>query len=204
MYKTSDLATRLVEAMGDMTTAEFAGRVGLSQQAISSYRTGARHPKAPTIEIMARELGVSVPWLMGYDSEKKQTASPLVVLNRVPVITNVIANEPFFATQHIVSHIAVPDNWKTDFLFRMGDNSLSTEGITKGDLLCCSFGQAKNGSLAICSIDDEPASVWHVSYHKNAIVLNRGIRPTHTMILEGEECSRVKIHGACSKIIAEL
>lgn len=36
MYKTSDLATRLVEAMGDMTTADFAGRVGLSQQAISS------------------------------------------------------------------------------------------------------------------------------------------------------------------------
>ena len=51
------------------TASHIATDLGLSKQAISTWQTGLRAPKRPTIETIARYFNVDIAWLMGYDTE---------------------------------------------------------------------------------------------------------------------------------------
>ena len=51
------------------SAAHVASDLGLSKQAISTWQTGLRAPKRPTIETIARYFHVDIAWLMGYDTE---------------------------------------------------------------------------------------------------------------------------------------
>lgn len=66
----SDFKTRLREALANTQANVLAQNIGLSKQAISMYTSGKRQPKRPTIEAIARELGINPLWLMGYDVPK--------------------------------------------------------------------------------------------------------------------------------------
>lgn len=49
----------------DGSDTAFADMLGVSKQAISAWKTGARSPKKPTIRAIADYFGVGIPWLMG-------------------------------------------------------------------------------------------------------------------------------------------
>lgn len=57
----------------DKTTTELAKELHVSNQTISAWKTGARSPKEPMIIGIAKHFGVSVEWLMGFDSQKETT-----------------------------------------------------------------------------------------------------------------------------------
>jgi transcriptional regulator with XRE-family HTH domain len=65
----SELKDRLKEALyiRGMTAAELARQSGLDKGSISNYLKGKFIPKQNAIASMARALGVSPAWLMGYD-----------------------------------------------------------------------------------------------------------------------------------------
>ena len=73
MELSSTLPARLTERMDELeiTATELAAQVGISKQAISSYCTGVRSPKKPTVESLSRALKVNPLWLLGYDVSKE-------------------------------------------------------------------------------------------------------------------------------------
>ena len=46
---------------------DIAKGLQVSKQTISAWRSGARSPKAPTVEAIARFFDVNIDWLMGLD-----------------------------------------------------------------------------------------------------------------------------------------
>lgn len=66
--KFSDRLNYLI-AKSEKTASQFAHDLGLSKQAISTWQTGLREPRRPTLETIARYFNVDIAWLMGYDTE---------------------------------------------------------------------------------------------------------------------------------------
>ena len=58
--------TQLVDEYGG-TIPDLANALRVSKQTISAWKSGARSPKQPTVEHVARFFDVSIPWLMGLD-----------------------------------------------------------------------------------------------------------------------------------------
>ena len=63
--------TQLVEESGK-SLLQLSKELHISNQALSSWRTGVRSPKEPTIIAVANYFHVNVEWLMGFDVVKKQ------------------------------------------------------------------------------------------------------------------------------------
>lgn len=50
--------------------SSIARALGVSRQALSSWRTGDRSPKKPMLIKICDEFNVSIEWLMGFDVER--------------------------------------------------------------------------------------------------------------------------------------
>ncbi len=55
-----------LEAKG-ISPAELSRRIGVAEGTISNYRKGVYEPKQKRLQLIAKVLGVSVPFLLGYD-----------------------------------------------------------------------------------------------------------------------------------------
>lgn len=79
---------RLQEAMGGMSMADLAERLGCARSNISMYLSGQRNPTKMTIQLMAICLNVNPAWLMGLDVPKylerksAETSTPSTPLDR--------------------------------------------------------------------------------------------------------------------------
>ena len=71
--------SQLVEESGK-SLVQLSKELHVSNQALSSWRTGIRSPKEPTIIAVADYFNVNVQWLMGFDVVKKA--------NRYVIISN--------------------------------------------------------------------------------------------------------------------
>ena len=65
------IASRMTEVMDrkDIKPIELSRRTGIPKGSISQYMSGYAAPKADRISLIARALGVSEAWLLGYDVE---------------------------------------------------------------------------------------------------------------------------------------
>lgn len=62
--------SQLVEESGK-SLLKLSKELHVSNQALSTWRTGVRSPKPPTIMAVADYFGVNFEWLMGFDVVKK-------------------------------------------------------------------------------------------------------------------------------------
>ena len=60
---------RLGELMGDMTTTEFAEKVGLTRQTMGFYLNGDRIPDSFTLAQICKECNVSADWMIGLTND---------------------------------------------------------------------------------------------------------------------------------------
>ena len=66
---------RLVDEYRGSAT-DLAKGLQVSKQTISAWRSGARSPKTPMVEAIARFFDVSIPWLMGLDCPRGRFSEP--------------------------------------------------------------------------------------------------------------------------------
>ena len=71
--------SQLVDESGK-SLVQLSKEIHMSNQALSTWRTGQRTPKEPTIIALANYFNVNVAWLMGFDVIKKA--------NRYVIISN--------------------------------------------------------------------------------------------------------------------
>ena len=62
MYTTNTRIKKLRKAL-DLTQAEFASRIGSTQNAVTGYETGRRNPSSSVINNICKEFHVSEEWL---------------------------------------------------------------------------------------------------------------------------------------------
>ena len=75
--------SRLKQAMElrDISISELARLCGMPKSSISRYLRGMIIPKPKSIKCMARVLGVSPVWLLGYPADMVEQSSPVKALS---------------------------------------------------------------------------------------------------------------------------
>lgn len=68
MYKDDSFTARLNKLFDDdpRTDSAIADALGVSKQALSGWRSGARFPKSKTVKAIAEMFNVTTDWLYGY------------------------------------------------------------------------------------------------------------------------------------------
>lgn len=81
---------RLNELLGDMSTTEFAEKVGLSRQTMGFYLNGDRIPDAETLLRICEKCNISSDWLLGITNDRNRQPCAVDELGLSPKIIDTI------------------------------------------------------------------------------------------------------------------
>ena len=164
--KVATFARRLREGLDvrGMTQAELAKRSGISKSSISRYIKGDWEGKQSAVYELAKALGVTEAWLMGYDVPMESDTAPAVPpgfeplpkMVKRPLVGSIACGEPITAEENIEDYVDVPENVQCDFCLRCKGDSMIDAGIHDGDLVYIHITpQVENGQIAAVRIDGE-------------------------------------------------
>ena len=80
------LRERLNILLGEMTTTEFAGKVGITRQTMGFYLNGDRIPDSETLIKICEKCNVSADWLLGLSGDRKRAPSAVDTLGLSPAV----------------------------------------------------------------------------------------------------------------------
>ena len=164
--KVATFARRLREGLDvrRMTQAELAKRSGISKSSISRYIKGDWEGKQSAVYELAKALGVTEAWLMGYDVPMESDTAPAVPpgfeplpkMVKRPLVGSIACGEPITAEENIEDYVDVPENVQCDFCLRCKGDSMIDAGIHDGDLVYIHIQpEVENGQIAAVRIDGE-------------------------------------------------
>lgn len=81
--------SQLVDESGK-SLLKLSKELHVSNQALSTWRTGQRSPKTPTVMAVADYFGVTFEWLMGFDVVKK--ANRHVIISNSEIFRKILMN----------------------------------------------------------------------------------------------------------------
>lgn len=162
--KISSISKRMQEAMDirGIKQADLCKSTGIGKSSISTYLSGEYEPKQTNLYKIAEALGVSIPWLTGYDVPMDEldpiknvdNIIQLDKVNKLPIVGSIAAGKPKLAVEDIESYVMLDSSYKADFALRVSGDSMIDAGINDGDLalikrdLC-----VENGEICAVSID---------------------------------------------------
>lgn len=205
--KVATFARRLREGLDvrGMTQAELAKRSGISKSSISRYIKGDWEGKQSAVYELAKALGVTEAWLMGYDVPMESDAAPAVPpgfeplpkMIKRPLVGSIACGEPITAEENIEDYVDVPENVQCDFCLRCKGDSMIDAGIHDGDVVYIHIApQVENGQIAAVRIDGE-ATLKRVFWDERQQILqlnpcNDAMAP---MVFTGPILETVHIEG---------
>ena len=164
--KVATFAQRLREGLDirQKTETELAKRSQISKSSISRYIKGDWEGKQGAVYALAKALGVTEAWLMGYDvpMEAEEAPSPIPAgfeplpeMATIPLVGSIACGTPILAEQNIEARIGVPALWRADFALTCHGNSMAAM-IQDGDIVCIrKQPEVENGEIAAVRIGEE-------------------------------------------------
>ena len=205
--KVATFARRLREGLDvrGMTQAELAKRSGISKSSISRYIKGDWEGKQSAVYELAKALGVTEAWLMGYDVPMESDTAPAVPpgfeplpkMVKRPLVGSIACGEPITAEENIEDYVDVPENVQCDFCLRCKGDSMIDAGIHDGDVVYIHITpQVENSQIAAVRIDGE-ATLKRVFWNEGTQTLqllaeNRNFAP---LVYTGPILDTVHIEG---------
>ena len=205
--KVATFARRLREGLDvrGMTQAELAKRSGISKSSISRYIKGDWEGKQSAVYELAKALGVTEAWLMGYDVPMESDTAPAVPpgfeplpkMVKRPLVGSIACGEPITAEENIEDYVDVPENVQCDFCLRCKGDSMIDAGIHDGDVVYIHITpQVENGQIAAVRIEGE-ATLKRVFWNEETQTLqllaeNRNFAP---LVYTGPVLNTVHIEG---------
>lgn len=164
--KVATFAQRLREGLDirQMNQTELAKRSQISKSSISRYIKGDWEGKQGAVYALAKALGVTEAWLMGYDvpMEAEEAPSPIPAgfeplpeMTTIPLVGSIACGTPILAEQNIEARIGVPALWRADFALTCHGDSMAAM-IQDGDIVCIrKQPEVENGEIAAVRIGEE-------------------------------------------------
>lgn len=161
----------------DITQTELSKITGITQSSISDWLNGKYSPKQDKIDILAKALGVSPAYLMGWEDDDVDLSKiPGIILpvkmKKIPILGTIACGEPIFAEENYEGYFMLDTNLpEADFILKAKGDSMIDADIYEGDLV---FFRRKsvvdNGTIAAVIIEDE-ATLKKVYKNEHNIVL---------------------------------
>lgn len=195
---------RLNQALQEqnISAAELSRISGVNEGAISQYRKGAYKANQYNLEKIAKALGVSIPWLMGANSEKKIYEAPrdpnifTPKLKKVPMLGSTAAGEPIFCDECAEGFVNVLDKYDVDFCLTVKGHSMIGIGINDGDIVFVkSQPTVDNGEVAVVRINGDNVTLKRFYKEGDEIKLVSENPKCKTMIFTAKNCDEFIVLG---------
>lgn len=212
---------RLIQALAekDMTAADLSRLSGIGEGAISQYKSGAYKASQRNLEKIANALGVSIPWLMGYEvpgQPVKITPMPATApaaMVSFPVIGRVAAGydgqalEEYTGAQESIPAEDLHGRPASDFMvLRVNGNSMYPLLLDGDRILVERTTSVDSGSLAVILYAGEEATVKRVRYvyGEDWLELIPQNPEYQTKRIEGPDLEECRVLGKVLKLIRTL
>lgn len=165
---------RALRQKRDMTQAEVARELFISQAAYSKYEVGTSSPNPETLARLADVLGVSVDYLVGNGAGPKRLGYV-----RIPVLSRVAAGIPIDAIEDIIDEDII--GWEDISAAAAGDGEyfgLQIKGhsmepkISDGDIVIVRRQpDVESGDIAVVLVNGDDATVKKVKKSPQGVTL---------------------------------
>ena len=150
---------------------------GIPKSALQRYATGETE-KIPIdrLEMIAKATGVSVEYLMGWDTKESTFQIPpgfipLPKTYKVPLVGRIACGTPITAEENLEGYVDVPVDRQVDFALLCEGDSMVDAGIKNGDAVYIrKQPTVENGQIAAVRINGE-ATLKRVYINGNTMVL---------------------------------
>ena len=175
-------------------------QIKFNKSDLSQYVAGKTEPRQDKIFLLARGLGVSDAWIMGYDVEDDLDAV------KIPLLGQIACGIPILADENIEDYIPVPANVKVDFALRAKGDSMINARIQDGDIIYIRQQKnVENGEIAAVRVEDE-ATLKRVFYYpeKNIMILKPENPEYEDIIYQDSELDNIEIIGKAILFLSEI
>lgn len=209
-------AERFAEALRTrhISAAELSRKLNISEGTLSQYKKGAYEPKQKRTEAIAKELRVSIPWLMGADvpmEDKDETVIHPLSNDNVfmrPLYDSVAAGLGVPAVNQIVSYIPTYINnvfEKDKYIWVRVEGDSMFPKIENGDKILIRLQDSvDSGQIGVALIDGEEAVVKKINYGDNWIELESFNPYYPPRRFEGVDTQQIRVVGLVREVSKEL
>lgn len=157
-----------------LSQVELALKIGVSKQTLYKYENNiVTNIPSDKIELLARALGTTPAYLMGWDDSLALPPYDNIVpvqKQKLPVLGRVAAGKPILMDEEREVYIETPI--KADFILIVQGDSMTGARINDGDIVFVrQQAVVENGEIAVVAIDDEATLKRFYKYGDNLIVL---------------------------------
>ena len=144
-----------------ISVRELARRSDIAQTTMCRYLTTDTEIPVGKLENIAKALGVTPAYLMGYGIDAGYASKLAGVVkpiskHKLPMLGNVACGEPIFADEDHEGFVETGSNIDADFCLVAKGDSMINARIFDGDILFVkSQSSVDNGDIAVILIDDE-------------------------------------------------
>lgn len=188
----------------NMSAAELSRISKVNEGAISQYRKGVYKATQENLDRLAKTLGVSVAWLMGYDVSENSSKvdvfsipgiEPIPKMKKVPRLGTIACGEPILAEQNIDGYDLIEETIKCDFTLKCKGDSMINARIFDGDTVYIrQQSDVDDGEIAAILINNE-ATLKKVFKTSDKLVL-RACNPMYDdLVYTNSELENIRILG---------
>lgn len=156
------------------------------------------------LEPLAKALGTTPAFLMGWESNEKALPAnllPLKKIRRIPILGRIPCGLPILAEQNFEGSVMLPEDVNADFVLKCQGDSMIDANIQDGDLVFIEESPVvENGEIAAVVIGEE-ATLKKVYYQNDTITLLPANSAYAPMVYHKEEINNIRI---CGKAVAVL
>lgn len=202
---------RLARQHSGFTQEDLAKASGTSKQTIYKYEMNiVTNIPSDRVEAIAKLLGVSPAYLMGWDDfspNSRSNDSPSlydtydnimpIKTKKIPLLGEIACGVPIYADEDRESYVEVGTEMRADFALKAKGDSMTGAFIRDGDVVFIRKQQTVDeGDIAAVIIDDE-ATLKRVYFHKdiNAVELRAENAAYKSLIYAGPELDQLHILG---------
>lgn len=187
----------------DITQTELSKITGITQSSISDWLNGKYSPKQDKIDILAKALGVSPAYLMGWEDENEEPILeniPGIILpvkmKKIPILGTIACGEPIFAEENYEGYFMLDSNLPVaDFVLKAKGDSMIDADIYEGDLVFFRRNSdVDNGSIAAVIIEDE-ATLKKLFKNENNLILQPCNSNYAPIVLSENDHKNIRILG---------
>lgn len=209
----SYFSSRLTELILEkkLILKELGAIFGVSEGAVSSWRTGRRMPEQETLQSIANYFNVSTDYLLGNSNLRDKTENLRLENNEMvylPIIGMVKIGNTGLVFQDNLGKDCVEKSevdGGNHFWLKVKGDSMIGDGILENDLvLVREQSSVETGCIAIVIVGDEEGNVKRIEIKENSIVLKSSNNKYEPQIFIGEDMKQVRIVGKVNLIKRRL
>lgn len=153
-----------------ITQSELCTKTGIPKSAMSQYISGAFEPKHDRLFILARALGISEAWLMGFDVPQQPKEKGV----KIPVLGYVRAGIPVEAVEEILDYEEITESMaqKGNFFGLKIKGESMEPRICEGDVVIVrQQPDVESGEIAVVLVNGDEATVKRLVKQESGIML---------------------------------